>query len=171
MFNTKFYNTVPTLKKLIFGSVCSRARRVRGELRSTRVKPEVREGRCCIARRPTSTSTKFRLVASLVQQVFKLILVLVSQMALLGFLRFLSFYLPRDKNLTLCCNWPIREAKIGPMTDLSGQFQHIVKFYARILFIGSGLGSCSKIQLSAKLLISNFSDSHLRRYQSQTYAG
>ena len=35
---------------------------------------------------------------------------------------------------------PIREAKIGHVTDYTGQFQCNVKFYAEILFIGSGLG-------------------------------
>ena len=36
--------------------------------------------------------------------------------------------------------WLIREAKIGRLTDLIGQFQHRVKFLAGNLFIGSGPG-------------------------------
>ena len=37
-------------------------------------------------------------------------------------------------------NWPIREAKMRHMTDLIGQFQHWIKLYAGILFIGIGPG-------------------------------
>ena len=42
--------------------------------------------------------------------------------------------------MTLHWNWPIRGAKIGRNTYLIGQFQHIVMFYGRILFIESGSG-------------------------------
>ena len=51
-------------------------------------------------------------------------------------------------NLTLCWNWPIRETKIGHVTDLIGQFQHWFKFYAGILFKWSCPGCWSSRVIS-----------------------
>ena len=53
------------------------------------------------------------------------------------------------KNSTLCWKRPIREAKIGQVTDLIGRFQHRVKLCTGMMFIGSDPVNFSKVETVA----------------------
>ena len=54
--------------------------------------------------------------------------------------------------MTLLWNYTIREAKIGHVTDLIGQFRHRVQFYTGILFIGAGPGQEDLLEATVRRL-------------------